>query len=124
MRKRKRIKLGRKGSETILAAEWMDQEIIDNINLRNKYSRQWRYARKNKEPEEIINICKERYVTQQRKTSVMMGDRKSRWEEKKIEETWKDGKKFWAMIDELLGKNKKKEKKRHLYTLMRAIKGK
>ena len=39
MRKKKRIKLGRKGKETILAAEWMDQEIIDNINLRSKYSR-------------------------------------------------------------------------------------
>ena len=108
MIKRKRIKLGRKGSETILAAEWMDQEIIDNINLRNKYSRQWRYARKNKEPEEIINICKERYVTQQRKTSVMMGDRKSRWEEKKIEETWKNGKKFGKMIEELTLKTRKR----------------
>ena len=60
----------------------MDQEIIDNINLRNKYSKQWRYARKNKESEEIIGRCKERYVAQQRKTSVMMGIKKSRWEEK------------------------------------------
>ena len=31
MRRRKRIKLGRKGKETILAAKWVDQELIDNV---------------------------------------------------------------------------------------------
>merc|ERR1712030_14527 len=31
------------------------------------------------------------------------------WEVKKIEGTWKDGKKFWTMIKELLGKSKEKE---------------
>ena len=92
MRKKNRVKLGSKGKETILAAEWMDQEIIDNINLRSKYSRQWRYARKNEESDEVIESCKRRYVEQQRKTSMMLGVKKSSWEEKKIEETWKDGK--------------------------------
>ena len=46
MWKKKRIMLGRKGNETLMAAEWMNQEIIDNINYRNKLSRQWRFARK------------------------------------------------------------------------------
>ena len=32
--------------------------------------------------------------------------KKGEWEIKKIEETWKDGKKFWSMIKELLGNNK------------------
>ena len=46
----------------------------------------------------------------------MMGIRKSRWEEKKIEETWRDGKKFWTMIEELLGKTKKREEDTYVFT--------
>ena len=42
--------------------------------------------------------------------------KKSTWEEKKIEETWKDGKKFWEMIRELVGKNKRKEEETYVYT--------
>ena len=116
MRKKKRIKLGRKGTETVLAAEWMDQEIIDNINLRSKYSRQWRYARKNKLQEEVIDSCKRRYIEQQRYTSIMMGIKKSSWEESKIKETWRDGKKIWTMIGELLGKTKEREEETFVFT--------
>ena len=36
-------------------------------------------------------------------------NKKGEWEVRKIEETWKDGKKFWPMIKELLGSNKEKE---------------
>ena len=46
----------------------------------------------------------------------MTGIKKSNWEEKKIEETWKDGKKFWKMIGELLGKTKKREDETYVYT--------
>ena len=42
--------------------------------------------------------------------------KKGEWEIKKIEETWKDGKKFWAMIKELLGNNKEKEEDKYIYT--------
>ena len=93
----------------------MNQEIIDNINLRSKYSRQWRYARKNGEPDEVIESCKKRYFEQQSKTSIMLGNKKSSWEEKKIEETWKDGKKFWTMV-ELLGKTKEKDEETFVFT--------
>ena len=86
----------------------MNQEIIDNINYRTELNKQWRYARKNGESREIIEEYKRKYITQQKKTSRMMGIAKSNWEEKKIEETWRDGKKFWVMIAELLGKTKKK----------------
>merc|ERR1712055_575794 len=79
-------------------------------------SRQWRYARKSEAPEEEIERCKNRYEVQQKKTSVMTGIKKSNWEEKKIEETWKDGKKFWKMIGELLGKTKKREDETYVYT--------
>ena len=46
LRKKKRIKLGKKGKETMLAAEWVDQELIDNINTRSRLSRDWRIAKK------------------------------------------------------------------------------
>ena len=94
MRKKKRVKIGRRGKKTILAAEWVDSELLSNISLRSYYSRQWRIARRNKKSEEEIERCKNRYIRQQRKTSIMSGNKKGLWEAKKIEETWKDGKKF------------------------------
>ena len=42
--------------------------------------------------------------------------KKGEWERRKIEETWKDGKKFWCMIKELLGKNKEREEDTYVYT--------
>ena len=67
LRKKKRIKIGKRGKQTILAAEWVDQELTDNISLRSKLSRRWRLARKNNEPEEILKACKEEYEKQQKK---------------------------------------------------------
>ena len=46
----------------------------------------------------------------------MAGKKKSEWEKKKIEETWKDGKIFWGMIRELLGKKKEEEEEAYIYT--------
>ena len=42
--------------------------------------------------------------------------KKGEWEIRKIEETWKDGKKFWSMIKELLGNNKEREEDTFVYT--------
>jgi len=116
MRKRKKLKLGDRKKNMILAAEWVDDELIKNIKLRTHYSREWRIARKNKSSPEIIEQCKNRYLKQQRTTSIMSGDKKSQWEKKKIEETWKDGKKFWKVIKELLGKNKEIVDDAYVYT--------
>ena len=116
IRKKKRIKVGGRGKKTILAAEWVDAELISNIKLRTSYSRQWRLARKSKQPEEVIEECKRRYLEQQRITSIMSGNKKGQWEEKKIKETWNNGKKFWTMIKELLGTNKEKEKEAYIFT--------
>ena len=76
----------------------MDQELIDNIKLRNRLSKNWRYARKNDLAKEVQEECKRKYEFQKKLTSAMAGEKKSSWEKKKIEETWKDGKKFWVMI--------------------------
>ena len=46
----------------------------------------------------------------------MAGKNKSSWEKKKIEETWKDGKKFLVMIKELLDKKKEREEEAYVYT--------
>ena len=116
MRRRKKIKLGNKNNMKLLAAEWVDDELIGNIKLRSQYSREWRYARKNKCPPNIIEQCKNRYLKQQRLTSIMSGDKKSQWEKEKITETWKDGKKFWKMIKELLGKNKELVEEAYVFT--------
>merc|ERR1711874_907306 len=71
MKRRKKIKLGNKNSMKILAADWVDDELIGNIKLRSQYSSEWRYARKNKSPPDIIEQCKNRYLKQQRITSTM-----------------------------------------------------
>merc|ERR1711874_180348 len=115
MRKRKKIKVGGKGKNIMLAAEWVDDELIKNIKLRTYYSREWKIARKNKSPPEVIEQCKRRYL-KQHITSIMSGDKKSQWEEKKNEETWNNGKKFWTMIKELLGKNKEIVDDAYVYT--------
>merc|ERR1711874_271894 len=115
-RKRKKIKVEGKGKNIILAADWVDDELIRNIKLRTYYSREWKRARKNNSPPEIIEQCKRRYTKKQHITSTMSGNKKSQWEEKKIEETWKNGKKFWTMIREILGKNKEIVDDAYVYT--------
>ena len=67
LRKKKRIKVGKRGKNNVLAAEWVDLELTDNISLRSKLSRKWRLARKNNESEEILKTCKEEYEKQQKK---------------------------------------------------------
>ena len=42
---KKRIKVGKKGDTRILAAEWVDEELKDNIKQRGRLSRRWRIAR-------------------------------------------------------------------------------
>ena len=39
LKKRKRIKVGKRGKQKVTAAEWVDMELIDNINLRSKLIR-------------------------------------------------------------------------------------
>ena len=116
MRRRKKIKPGNKKKITLASAPWMDETLINNINLRSKFSREWRYARKRGDSTEDIEKCKQKYLLQKSKTALMTGDKKSQWEEKKIEETWKDSKTFWKMIKELLVKKKGRSDEAYIYT--------
>ena len=46
----------------------------------------------------------------------MSGNKKGEWEKRKIIETKTDGKKFWNLIKDLLGKSRKKEEGVYVYT--------
>ena len=45
----------------------------------------------------------------------MAAEKKSNWEKKKVEEIWNDGKKFWTMIKELIGKDREREEETYVY---------
>ena len=51
---KKKIKIGRRGEIKILEAEWVDEELKDNIRRRGRLSRRWRIARKKGEPQETL----------------------------------------------------------------------
>merc|ERR1711874_576147 len=115
LRRRKVIKLAGKGKVKLISAPWVDTELIDNIKIRSYLNKEWRKARARKEPDRILKLYKERYLKQKRITSLMTGDKKSGWESQKIQETWKDSKKFWVMIKELLGKKREVEEEAYIY---------
>ena len=115
MRRQKRIRRKDKKRITLTSAPWVDETLINNINLRSKLSKEWRYARNRDDTPEEIEKHKQRYLEQKRLTATMTGDKKSEWESKKIEETWKDSKTFWKMIKELLGKKKENKEEAYIY---------
>ena len=79
MRRRMRRKPGGKKKLTLKAAPWVDEELIMNIKLRSRYSKEWRYARKREEPEEVTEQFKQIYLEQKSRTALMTGDKKSSW---------------------------------------------
>ena len=46
----------------------------------------------------------------------MSGNKKGEWKKKKIIETKRDGKKFWNLVKDLLGKSRKREEEAYIYT--------
>ena len=73
LKKRKRIRIGRRGNKKITAAEWVDIELIENINLRSRLSRRWKIARKQGEPPEVLELYEKEYKEQKKRTSIMSG---------------------------------------------------
>ena len=90
LRKRKRIKVGKKGNKIIRAAEWMDLEIIESIKLRMKLNKIWRFSRRNKTPR-IQKACKEEYENQRKVTEALIYKKKSQWERIKFKKLGKMG---------------------------------
>ena len=62
----KKIKVGKKGNKVIRAAEWVDQELMDNIKLRMKLNRSWRFSRKDNQPLSIQEELKQKYKSQKK----------------------------------------------------------
>ena len=79
-----------------------------------RLNRIWRFSRKNQTPL-VQKAFKEEYEEQKRITAALIHKKKSQWEREKIQETWKDGKLFWNMIRELLGKNREEEEETFVY---------
>ena len=55
--KRKRIRIDRKGKKILLAAKWVDTEMVDNLKVRSRLNRNWRFAKKNNLPLDIQKEC-------------------------------------------------------------------
>ena len=68
LKKRKRIKLGKEGDTILAAAEWVDEELKENIKKREKLSRGWRIARNRGEPPEILEKYEKAYKEIYQKT--------------------------------------------------------
>merc|ERR1711895_56589 len=115
LRRRKKVKLAGKDQVRMISAPWVDEELIENIKLRTFLNKEWRMARARGEPNEILEIYKEKYMRQRTITALMTGDKKSSWESSKIKETWNDSKKFWVMIKELLGKKREVAEEAYIY---------
>ena len=82
LRKRKRIKIGKRGNKVIRAAEWVDLEIIESIRLRMRLNKVWRFARRNQTPQ-IQEKCKLEYERQKKITATLIKRKKSQWEREK-----------------------------------------
>ena len=113
MKKSKVQKLGGK-RQTLKAAPWVDKELTDSISLRSSYSRDWRKARKKGDVEEIER-CKKKYYQQKNVTAVMVGNKKSGWEEEKIAETEGNSEAFWKMVKVLLGRGKEDKEEVYIF---------
>ena len=90
LKKKKRIRIGRRENKKVTAAEWVDIELIENIKLRSKLSRRWRISRKQEKPKEVLELYEKEYKEQQKKTSIMSG-RKKRTLGKKKDRRNKEG---------------------------------
>ena len=90
MRRTLTLKKGGGKPLSMVSAPWVDTELLENIKLRSQLSREWRYARKRKEPVEVLKAYEDNYLLQKSRTAILTGQKKSHWEESKIAEFWGD----------------------------------
>merc|ERR1712215_379261 len=103
-------------NQPLRAAPWVDKELTDNIELRSKYSRNWRCARKGENDEEIEE-CKRKYFQQKRKTADLAQNKKTNWEEKMIAETEHNPQAFWKMIKTITGRGKEENDEAFIFNI-------
>merc|ERR1712121_211859 len=68
LRKRKKLKVGKKGNKIIRAAEWVDLELIESIKLRMRLNKNLRYSRRNQQPP-VQKEFKEKYENKKKITA-------------------------------------------------------
>ena len=89
--------------------------MIDNLKIRSRLNRNWRHAKKNNFLADIKDECRKKYLHQKEKTIIMANNKKGTWEIENVKEKWNDGKKFWAMIRELIGRDREREEEAYVF---------
>ena len=74
--KKKRIKVKKKGNNILLAAKWVDNELIDNLKLKSILNRKWRKAKKDNLNTVIQEELRTEYFNQKKLTIQMEYDKK------------------------------------------------
>ena len=116
LKRTKKVPIGKKGREEIIAAPWMDRRGIMLIRLRKVKNRTWRRARKKNAPQRELRLLKRKYELQKRITSNYLGKRKGNWEQEMIEKARTNNKVLWNFARDIAGKTKKKDEKTYIYT--------
>merc|ERR1711874_895030 len=62
LKRRKKVKVAGKNQVRMISAPWVDQELIDSIKLRSYLNKEWKLARARKEPSEVLEEYKNRYL--------------------------------------------------------------
>ena len=122
LKRSKKIQIGKKGKEEIIAAPWIDRKGKRLIELRQVKNRTWRRARKKNAPQRELRLLKRKYEMQKRLTSNYLGKKKGDWEQEMIEKARTNSKILWNFARDIAGKTKKKGGK-NLYIHRRRKKG-
>ena len=115
LRKTKKIQVGKKEKEEVLAAPWMDRKGRYMIKLRRRKNRAWRRARKMNAPRRVLQLLKRKYEAEKRITSIYLGKRKNNWEKEMIRKAHENSKTLWNFAKEIQGTKRRKETKTHVY---------
>ena len=77
------MKTGTYEGEEVLAPEWVDSELTENIDTRRSLNRERKDAQKREQTEEVQNYWKHRYEIQKKITHKLTEEKKGGWEKRK-----------------------------------------
>ena len=60
----------------MLATKWVDKELIENLKLKSKLNRTWRYMKNNNYQETLQEESRQKYLQQKEKTTLMTAIKK------------------------------------------------
>merc|ERR1711874_594848 len=76
LKRMKKVKVAGKNQTRMISAPWVDQELIDSIKLRSYLNKEWKLARARKEPSEVLEDYKNRYLRQKTATAILTSEKK------------------------------------------------